>query len=74
MTTNHDDALAHYGAMLTEVRLRNDPRVEDAIVTLVERVHYATGGAFATNGHSIILVECVRCGDLFNKIREALLD
>jgi hypothetical protein len=46
--------------------------IEQGITSLVDRVHYTTGGAFGENGHSIIIAECVKCGDLYGKIRQAL--
>lgn len=54
-------------------RLFNDS-IENGITDLVERVHYSSGGAFGTNGHSIIVAECVECGDLYGKIRQALAE
>ena len=54
-------------------RLFNDT-IEVAIDTLVERVHYSTGGAFGDSGHSVIMGECVKCGDLYNAVRQALAE
>lgn len=54
-------------------RLFNEA-IEDAIDALVEKVHYSSGGAFGTDGHSVIIAECVKCGDVYAKVRRALAE
>lgn len=54
-------------------RLFNE-RIEAQIDALVDAIHYSSGGAFGTNGHSVIIAECVTCGDLYHQIRSGIAE
>ncbi len=54
-----------------EGRLFNES-IENGIESLVDRVHYTTGGAFGENGHSVLVAECDKCCDLRRSMRDAL--
>lgn len=46
--------------------------IENGIASLVDRIHYTTGGAFGENGHAILLAECQKCRELTAAMRESL--